>query len=125
MGLAQLGCGEGGLACEASGAVAGGGSMWALAVGAGVRCCAERRRWCVVCRCADIVVWFGCIQVRTFAERLVVGVPVRMVGSVVVSAVCPSGPVFAGMLSVIVVCAVVVSSLAVSVLMLMGLAGTK
>ena len=78
-----------------------------------------------MCRCTDIVVWFGCVQVGTFAVRWVVGVPVRMVSSVVVGAVCPSGPVFACMLSVIVVCAVVVASLAVSVLLLMGLSGTE
>ena len=125
MGLAQLWCREGGLACEASGAVASGGSVWSLAVGAGVRGCAKRGRWCVVCRCADIVVWFGCVQGGTFSVRLVVVVPVGMVGTVVVGAVCPSGPVVACMLSVVVVCAVVVSSLAVSVVLRMGLPGTE
>ena len=79
-----------------------------------------------MCRCADIVVWFGCIQVGTFAVRLMVGASVGMVGTVVVVAVCPSEPVFARMLPVVVVwCAVVVSSLAVSVVLWVGMPGTE
>ena len=61
----------------------------------------------------------------TFAVRLMVGVSVGMVGTVVVGAVCPSGPVFARMLPVVVVCAVVLSSLAVSVVLLVGMPGTE
>ena len=78
-----------------------------------------------MCRCADIVVWFGCIQVGTFAICLMVGVSVGMVSTVVVGAVCPSGPVFARIiLPVEVVCSVVVSSLAASVVLLVGMPGT-